>query len=67
MTGFGHAQQANKQLSEVLTEAGIPNLQGHVDVDPTDRKGWGSFGEVFVGQYNGNVSCITCVRAAGMS
>ena len=61
---FRDAQLANKQLSKVLTEVDIPNLQGQLDVDPTDRKGWGSFGEVFVGQYHGTVSRITYVLAA---
>ena len=61
---FRDVQLANEQLSKVLTEADIPNLQGQLDVDPTDRKGWGSFGEVFVGQYHGTVSRITYVLAA---
>ena len=63
---FRDAQLANEQLSKVLTEADVPNLQDQVDVDAINRKGWGSFGEVFVGQYNGIVSRITCVSAAGI-
>ena len=60
---FRDVELANEQLSKVLTEADIPNLQGQVDVNATDRKGWGSFGEVFVGQYHGTVSRITCLLA----
>ena len=63
---FRDARLANEQLSKVLAEADIPNLQGQIDVDATNRKGWGSFGEVFVGQYNGIVSRITCISAAGI-
>ena len=63
---FRDAQLANEQLSNVLTEAHIANLQGQVDVDAANRKGWGSFGEVYVGQYNGIVSRTTCVSAGGL-
>ena len=68
MMALRDAQLMNEQLSKVLAEADIPNLQGHVDVDVdvTKRKGSGSFGDVFVGRYNGDVSCITCVLAAGI-
>jgi len=62
MMAFRDAQLANEQLSKVLTEADIPNLQGHVDVDASNRKGWGSFGEVFVGQYKGNSVCVKTLK-----
>ena len=62
---FRDAQLAN-ELSKVLTEADIPNLQGQVNVDATERKGLGAFGEVYVGQYKGIVSCTTSLSAAGI-
>ena len=63
---FRDVQLANEQLSKVLMGADIPNLQGQVDVDATDRKGLGGFGEVYVGQCNGIVSCSTFLSAAGI-
>ena len=63
---FRDAQLANEQISKVLMGADIPNLQGQVDVDATDRKGLGGFGEVYVGQCNGIVSCSTFLSAAGI-
>ena len=61
---FRDAVLANEQLCKVLTEAKIPNLEGQVDYDLTDRRGWGSFGDVFMGQYNGIVSSTTCLSAS---
>ena len=58
---FRDALSANEHLCKVLAEAGIPNLEGQVDVNVTDRKGWGSFGDVYMGKYNGTVSCPTCL------
>ena len=55
---------ANEHLCKVLAEAGIPNLEGQVDVTVTHRKGWGSFGDVYMGQHNGTVSCLTCLSTA---
>ena len=57
------AQLANEHLCKVLTEAEVPNLEGQVDFDLTDRRGWGSFGDVYMGQYNGIVSSTTCLSA----
>ena len=60
---FRDGTLANEQLRKVLTEAEIPNLEGQVDFDLTDRRGWGSFGDVYMGQYNGIVSSTTCLSA----
>ena len=61
---FRDALLANEHLHKVLTEANIPNLGGRVDVDTTDRRGWGSFGDVYIGQYDGIVSCTAYLLAA---
>ena len=58
-----NAVLANEHLRNLLTEAEIPNLEGQVDFDLTDRRGWGSFGDVYMGQYNGIVSSTTCLLA----
>ena len=60
-----NAVLANEHLRKVLTEAEVPNLEGQVDFDLTDRRGWGSFGDVYMGQYNGIVSSTTCLSAGG--
>ena len=60
---FRDAQLANEHLCKVLTEAEVPNLEGQVGFDFTDKRGWGSFGDVFMGQYNGSVSSTTCLSA----
>ena len=60
---FRDAQLANEHLRKVLTEAEVPNLEGQVDFDLTDRRGLGSFGDVYMGQYNGSVSSTTCLSA----
>ena len=60
---FRDGTLANEQLRKVLTEAEIPNLEGQVDFDLTDRRGWGSFGDVYMGQYKGTVSSTTCLSA----
>ena len=60
---FGDPVLANEHLCKVLTEANIPNLEGQVDFDLTDREGWGSFGDVYMGQYNGIVSSTTCLSS----
>ena len=60
---FKEAQLANEQLCKVLTEAEVPNLEGQVDFDFTDKRGWGSFGDVYMGQYNGIVSGTACLSA----
>ena len=61
---FRDALLANEHICKVLTEAKVPNLEGQVDFDLTDRKGWGSFGDVYMGQCNGIVSGTTCLSAA---
>ena len=58
-----NAVLANEHLRKVLTEAEVPNLEGQVDFDLTDRRGWGSFGDVYMGQYNGIVSSTACLSA----
>ena len=60
---FRDAVLANEHLCKVLTEAEVPNLEGQVDFDLTDRRGWGSFGDVYKGQYNGIVGSTTCLSA----
>ena len=47
---------ANEHLFGVLTEAEVPHLEAQVDFDLTDRRGLGSFGDVYMGQYKGAVS-----------
>ena len=54
---------ANEHLRKVLTEAEIPNLEGQVVFDLNDKRGWGSFGDVYMGRFNGIVSSTTCLSA----
>ena len=61
---FRGAVLAHEHLCKVLTETEIPNLEGQVSVDVTDRRGWGSFGDVYMGQYDKMVSCTTYPSAA---
>ena len=61
---FGDVLLANEHLYKVLAEAEVPNLEGQVDFDLNDRRGWGSFGDVYMGQYNGIVSSTTHLSAA---
>ena len=55
---------ANENLCKVLTEAGVPNLEGQIEVDfdLTNRRGWGHFGDVYMGQYNGTVRSTLPIR-----
>ncbi|KAF8307847.1 kinase-like domain-containing protein [Cantharellus anzutake] len=42
---------AHKRLRDELSLAEIPNLEGQFTLEDTQRMGWGSFGDIYVGNY----------------
>ena len=51
-------------MRKVLSDTGIPNLEGQVLVDLSDRRGRGSFGDVYMGQETGIVRNSTCLSGS---
>ncbi|KAF8337386.1 uncharacterized protein EI90DRAFT_2645256 [Cantharellus anzutake] len=64
---FQDVDSAHRSLRNELAQAGIPNLEGHFTFDHTERVGWGSFGDIFVGNYLGSSVCVKILKEISVS
>ena len=55
---FQDVHSAHQRLRSVLAEVEFRDLGGQISFDINRRVGWGSFGDVYVGQYLGIASRI---------
>ncbi|KAF8309177.1 kinase-like domain-containing protein [Cantharellus anzutake] len=53
---------AHKRLRDELALAEIPNLEGQFTLEDTQRMGWGSFGDIYVGNYREIRVCIKVLK-----
>ena len=55
---FQDVHSAHQLVRSVLTEVEFRDVGGQISFDINRRVGWGSFGDVYIGQYLGIVSGI---------